>query len=797
MAKSSKKVNISPNALKALERLNKSSEELLLIQNDLGKGILFDREKNDKIDNEIDKLATSIYNGFVGVGDNDVSAQEINQILTLSQKIAVNNKQAMKKKIEGFKQSISSSNEALNLIKSKSVSKDVLYKTYGMIIEMIPKMRMSINTIVNGIVSPDDFTKKTFSFTFDNDGSRAEDKKLKINKRINAIIEKNNLSRDILETVEDYLVQGECAWLVTSLNSQIVSLLKESADLPNEGYEKLDNVHLLYESYRETDAEAFSIIQEGLIAFSCGSKEISAEKLLEDVNDFFDDRIVIGEVERLMKDQVDNDESIKKSRFSKKRKTSKKEEANFDGLVLKGDTAIVKRLDTRNLVKLDYDGKVYGYIYLDVIEAKNGFNQVDMQTGSSNPSNASSQPQNSVVNAINAIVYTSNDVSNPEQVKSASINQDPKIKFIADFFVNRLSDKENLNLMKKNENFKDAIYQSLILRRVTKEERLRVTFLSPEEVVHIDRKKSIFDNVLFFCKMYIATLITILMQNIVRGGDKRAYYVEVGLDNDASNAVNSAIRDIKTKDVSNVHNLDLSSMLNILGETSDYFIPTISGEKPISIEDVSGLSNVSLDDDFLNWLSNNIFTGIGIPAAYLTETDNIEFAKALAMQNSRFVRDIVSEQLILGEGYSELLQKIYLKEYGEPSQEEDINKDLKFLDVESIKVSFPPPVTLNITNLNNQLGDLNTLIDAVSEVLDVDQDNLDAAKLVFKREMFRKFLPNVSWEEVDQITLGIKNNIIAQKLKKGKENSMADDSSAGMDDVSSGDDSDPSMTDDT
>ena len=789
-----KKVAVSSNALKALERLKGNSSKLLMTQNDLGQGVIEDMEKNERNANNIDKLVTSVYGGYVGVGKEDISNQEINQILFLSNKFSSAKKKDTKRKIEEMKKNISSSNEAFNLIRAKSTSKDTLYKTYGMIIEMIPKMRMSINTIVNGIVSPDDFSKRTFSFHFKNDGSKTTDKKKNVTERIEKLIRNNEIDKNVLQEVEDYLVNGEYAWLVTSINDEIVSLLKESYDQPNDGYETLSNIKVLGETLKvgSIDVETKFLLEEGVSLFK-GKKNSSTsyETLLEDLNEFLGDKVAIGDSDKLIRDSYNKETEIQNSRFgsNSKKTNGKGKDINYDGLSIKENKALIKKLDTRNLVKLDYDGKVFGYIYLDSIDSSNSSNVVDMQTGSSNPSTASAQPQNSIVSAINAVVYTANDVSSPDQVKSTAVSQDPKVKFIADFFINRLSDKENLSLLKKNELLKDAIYQSLILRRVTKDERLRVTFLTPDEVVHIDRKKSIFDNVLFFCKMYIATLITILMQNIVRGGDKRAYYVDVGLDNDASNAVNSAIRDIKTKEVSNVHNLDLSSMLNILGETSDYFIPTIGGEKPITIEDVSGLSNVSLDDDFLNWLSNNIFTGIGIPAAFLTEVDNIEFAKALAMQNTRFVRDIVSEQMILGKGYSELIQKAYIKQYGEPSSEEDSNRDFKFLDVKSIEVNFPAPIALNMNGLNDQLSSLNTLIDAVSEVLDVDADNLDVAKLVFKREMFKKYLPNVSWDEIDEITNSIKKDITAKKLKKGKEDSMSDDSS------SMADTEDPSVTD--
>jgi hypothetical protein len=327
-----------------------------------------------------------------------------------------------------------------------------------------------------------------------------------------------------------------------------------------------------------------------------------------------------------------------------------------------------------------------------------------------------------------------------------------------------------------------------------KDEKVRVLFFTPDEVVHIDRKQSIFDNVLFFAKLYIATLITILMQNIVRGADKRAYYVEIGLENDAANAINGVIRDIKTKELSNVHNMDLVSMLNVLGDFNDYYIPSIDGEKPIEISTVDGLSNISLDNDFLNWLSNNIFSGIGLPSAYLTEVDNVDFAKSLAMQNSRFIRDIVSEQVLFGFGYSELLRKLYMKEHGSELKGQlkkvsvERNKEkssIHLLNIESIEIKFPPPVSLNMTNMNDQINNLTTLVESLSDVIDVKPEDKDVATPIFKREMYKKYLPNLNWEDINDIMVKVKRGLQESKIN-GSSTLSADNGGDSSDSMTKG-----------
>ena len=168
---------------------------------------------------------------------------------------------------------------------------------------------------------------------------------------------------------------------------------------------------------------------------------------------------------------------------------------------------------------------------------------------------------------------------------------------------------------------------------------------------------------------------------------------------------------------------------------------------------------------------------MGIPAAYLTEVNNVEFAKALSMQNARFIRDIVTDQGTVGYGYSELIRKIYIKKHGRPANEEDTaeNSVYRFLDVDSLTVSFPSPVSLNMSNLNDQIGNLSTLTDSLSDVLDVPEEDKAEAQTAFKREMFRKFLPNVSWEDVDEIVGNIMKKMAVSKIDKKMKSETQDE----------------------
>ena len=797
--KSAMPISISSSALKALDRLNASTDKVISVQSGIPKELLNAGKALDDLAQDVNKSVLKTYNSFVGLGQ-DYSAQEVNQILSLSQKNATQTKKNMQKVVADFKKSMSNNDAAQELVKVRKEYKASLYSSYDLIVSIIPKMRLALNTFANSIISPDDFSKRSLSVFF-NEKNLTETDREEVASRLRMIIEKYGLEKELKEDVIDALVKGEKFWAVLSMNDELKGLLKESAQSKNGGYTTLEGQcrSMLNEHY--ATREETVLLEDGLELFMDADKKLTKERFAEDLDEFLSETFAIGKAEQFLSEHVTLLEEVENSGVFKIHDPSAKGEdskddmpdAAIDGLQLSSDTAVLKKLKAENIVKLEFDGKVYGYVYVDTITIDEKDKTQRTGSGSASP-DPNAQP-NLVTTSVQNVLYSSNDIDKGVTGEKKTVINDPKLMFIADTFVNRLSKKQNVKLLKKSEQLKYVVYHSLITRRITKDEKVRVLFFTPDEVVHIDRKQSIFDNVLFFAKLYIATLITILMQNIVRGADKRAYYVDIGLENDAANAINSVIRDIKTKELSNVHNMDLTSMLNVLGDFNDYYIPSIDGEKPIEIATVDGLSNVSLDNDFLNWLSNNIFSGIGLPAAYLTEVENIDFAKSLAMQNSRFIRDIVAEQVLFGFGYSELLRKLYMKEHGSELKEQKKanasaerkkeKSSIHLLNIESIEVKFPSPVSLNMTNMNDQINNLNTLVDSLTEVLDIKADDKDAATPIFKREMYKKYLPNLNWDEIDDIMAKVKRDLQESKIKKmSAPDSSPDDGSVGEDEPS-------------
>lgn len=177
----------------------------------------------------------------------------------------------------------------------------------------------------------------------------------------------------------------------------------------------------------------------------------------------------------------------------------------------------------------------------------------------------------------------------------------------------------------------------------------------------------------------------------------------------------------------------------------------------------------------MNWLSSNIYAGLGIPSSFISEgIESIDFAKTLSMQNSRFIRDIIVEQSTISKGLSKVLQNIYKIEYKEDLEEnEDTNKNstlenyLSF-DLNTLSVNFPSPLSLNMTNLSDQLSNLVNIIDPISETIIADENDLETAKILFKEKMFKKYLSTIEWADIKALKDELANDLLEQKRIKRK-----------------------------
>ena len=891
---------MSPAAVTAsTDKMESNQKKLLKQQNGLDNSDINTIENSKNVVSSVNTSLNKLFAQITPSGSlrGDVGVDTIDNMLLMAQhenkyqekqRGDIGNKGTRAKKLQDLN---SRKNEVLNannqhleamirLHKSKSMES---LATYNLIIKIIPKMRLALNTYATSILSPDEFSKNNLTIAIEQT-NLDQDVINRATKRSTDLLDKFNINPKIKEDILSYLINGRLFYLVSTMNVQLARMLSEETgtgigtgqspyNSPKMGNylsesigtalrESVESKRLsdhghyreLIETFNLNDNNVSKILNESLDEDQKGKgAKVAAERLEK----LIESEIILGNANSLLEDDSEallegTDVIGAFSNFGISPDTDQNQLAQpvLDGSKrdtvdpdnLKGnDTAVVKRISPSNIVPLELDGKKYGYIYLDIVEIDpdNHVLPVDSTEGGDPfgmlPSSASTLNNGAV---LQNIVSSGRDVAvdgnnrstgipggspgnrnyeNPTQSPGIDASTDARLMFMAKVFANKLSKDTNLKLIRKSESLRSAIYNGLAVKKLCSNQKLRVVYLKPEEVVFINRGHSIFDNVLFFCKLYIATLITILLQNILNGGERRVVYVEVGEDNNGSQAVNQVIRDLKAREVTSVMGMDIQTVLNIQSQFQDYYIPVVDGEKPVTFETMDSLNNKGMDDEFLNWLGGNIFSGMGLPASYTQEVENIDFAKMLSMQNSRYLREVVTEQAVLSPGFTELLRKIYTIEYSNnltddkakdkkakkekrikpenvgsiakksSKEEAEILADDDLITPNMLSVKLPTPAALALQSIVDQIGNASGMVDTIMQFSNVaaqagltdDDPKAEVLKNTIRSKLLRKLVSSADWPEIDGLITSaisefIEDNVAASINKKDAEDNTAD-----------------------
>lgn len=266
---------------------------------------------------------------------------------------------------------------------------------------------------------------------------------------------------------------------------------------------------------------------------------------------------------------------------------------------------------------------------------------------------------------------------------------------------------------------------------------------------------------------------------------KRAFYIDVGLDDDLEGAVQGFIKDIKSKELSSGHLKNITTILNSVGAFEDYYIPTIDNSRSVEIDTIPGM-DTEIDNEFLQYLLKAIINGIGVPYAYIDSSTEVEFARNLTMTNNPFVRFIISAQDEMGTFFTKVFRELYKnefivdKEHGNKHKiriQQGKKRISVSIDVDKIEIRFPTPIDLVLGNTNERVQNAQTMIeflatyyfpdDPTGQSINPYENELKKAK--FKRELAKKqFLSTLDWDRYDEIY----DNVLLEFNKDTIENSI-------------------------
>jgi len=610
------------------------------------------------------------------------------------------------------------------------------YFDYRQIVKMIPQMSQAIDTYVDNITSPDDFSKNSLNVTLSDNASTDESKRLKILSNIDNLMKKYKIEERSPKIIKGSLIDGDHF-------ISVIPIKKDFETFLNEEYNKDEEA--LYESYNLSEGVFTGLLNEAKEVLTADLPNLTVESwegIKTDLSSLLSESLSSNVLVSKSSSTLTVTSSAYKDIFdkeeAKKEANKKKEKVEID---ING--SVIKTLDPERVIKLEESNICFGYIYFEQISD----DQTDLT------SLVSSVDKRKKVNSLITTDSTENNAI--------------KQKFINRLFVKGIAKKLNKDILESNPQFSDLIHNLLKQDYITKK-KIRITYLSPSEVIHFGKddgegvyNESLFENVFFTAKLYVAILTSNLMHRLVRAPSKRLFYVEVGLDEDESTAINSFIRDVKSKDIKlDDMNGSISNVLSHIGTYNDVFVPVVDGSKPVEIETLEE-SSPDMQDEFLEWLMKGLLSGVGIPSSFVGELENVQFAKSLAQENSRFLRGVIRYQKKYGEQFSELVSKLYNNEYPD---EDGIDEELV--------ASFPSPASLNTTNLSEQISNAGGVIDYITEI-SVGRDD-DKVVNAFKKEISKDFLPSVPWNRIDEVLQVLKKDAMKEKIKTGGDDTGGD-----------------------
>lgn len=333
--------------------------------------------------------------------------------------------------------------------------------------------------------------------------------------------------------------------------------------------------------------------------------------------------------------------------------------------------------------------------------------------------------------------------------------QEELLKYVAGQ-LSQLIDKEFVNA---NQDLRQELYMILKyndLFNTPAIDKVKITFVPPEDLIHVyfqldpitHRGISDLDKSMVPAKIYASMYITDAIAKLVRGQDKRVFYVKQQVDTNIAQTLMNVINQVKQGNFGFRQFSNINNVLNITGKFNDLFIPTSpSGESPITIETMPG-QQFTDNTDFMQQLKEMAVNATGVPFEIVQTRLSVDYAMQLSMSNSKFLRKIYARQSVFTPYLSRLITKLYNFEYKE--------------NVE-VKVTLPPPVFINTMNTNQLVDNTRQFVQNIADIeLANEQD--DAVKNEYMKELFQFYMgTHIDVSRHEEILQKAKQKVVADK----------------------------------
>lgn len=310
------------------------------------------------------------------------------------------------------------------------------------------------------------------------------------------------------------------------------------------------------------------------------------------------------------------------------------------------------------------------------------------------------------------------------------LRQEQLLQFIA----GQLSTFIDKEFVQANQDLRDEIYMILKqndLFNTPSIDKIKITFVPPEDMIHVHFKLdpnthrgiSDLEKAMIPAKIYACSYITENIAQMVRGQDKRVFYVKQNVETNISKTLMNTIQQLKQGNFGLRQFSNINNVLNITGKFTDFIVPTsASGESPIQIEVLQG-QQFTDNTERNNQLKEMAVNATDVPFEMIQTRQSVDYAMQLSMSSSRFLRKIYHRQGLFTPFLNSLVSKLYNYEYKEK---------------EELEVMLPPPMFLNMANTNQLVDNIKQYVTSVSEYETASME--DDEKNMYMNELFKYYV---------------------------------------------------------
>jgi hypothetical protein len=320
-----------------------------------------------------------------------------------------------------------------------------------------------------------------------------------------------------------------------------------------------------------------------------------------------------------------------------------------------------------------------------------------------------------------------------EMIQTASV-ADQTVNNICIAILKNLEKKlPQVKELQADKELKDIIQAMLAQTDMNKS--LEIRYVPPDKMQHFlvpttkyyPYGESIFDSTQYSSKVLIALETALAIQRLSRSTEKRKIAIEVGLPRDARKAIESMKEEFRKRKISLDSFGTVDTIPSMITTFEDVYIPQRDG-KPFV--DISTFTEGNVDTrskvDEIKQMRDQLVASLGVPPAFIGIEENLSNKSALSEENILFARTIIRYQKFLTHQMNDLLIKIF----------DIINPEESLVLLDTVKISFPIPKSLQYERESRYINELTNLIESLERIG------------IPKEYAKRRYLPQFDWEEI-------------------------------------------------